>query len=324
MPINYKKIIIAAVKIVWKNKYLWFFGLFVAFLSGNGGLLSWETDKSELVSGWQRLQSTQIFDLGTLKGIVSLAGQDPVGVSVNLLILAITLILAIFIAWLAFVSQGALINNVAKYIGGQKTDFKEGLKTGKRHFWPVFFFKITEKIVGLALLAILALPFIISFTISYGIWGAVFFSATILILVFLLFIIFFVIRYSMSYSVIKNRRFIDALKDGWTLFYKNLIINIETGVVIFSVGIVLGLIFFVGLYAAAIPFLFLSFALGALSVGLVVKIISVVSFVVLFAYIVLAGAILAAFGDSFLTIFFLELIKGKRRSWLSKLFSKKL
>jgi len=321
MTINYKNTLLSAAQITLKNKYLWFFGLFAAFLSNNAGI-SWRTEKGELWSGWEKLQSTQIFNISTIKGIGPLIKQDPVGVGINLLILLLILALGIFIAWLAFVSQGALISNVAKLSSGKKTNFQEGLQSGKRFFWPVFFFKIILKAISVGLLSLLALPFIINLTLNLGFWWLVLYYFITLLIVVLIFIAFYIIRYSMSYAVIKNARFIDACKNGWSLFYKNIINSIEAGAIIFLANIAIGFTIIISLFAVAIPFILVLFVFYKLAVEAAFMFILALMMIIIFVLIAWAGAVLTAFNDTFWTIFFIDLIKGKKNSLIGSLFIK--
>ena len=155
--IKYKEIIISTIKIILHNKYLWFFGLFAAFLSNSGMYKSLYGDTSNtIVDDVLTLKETGIFDFSIFTKIIEVGQADLWGLILRLLVLLVVFLLGLFILWLSVVSKGALVNNVAKISLKKPTSFKDGIANGRKNFWPVFFFKAIEKIIiAVFLLAVL-------------------------------------------------------------------------------------------------------------------------------------------------------------------------
>jgi len=316
---KYKEFILAAAKVVWHNKYLWFFGLFAAMLSSSEIYrLSGQT--GDWAESWRKLKSTGIFDAGIFSRMFDLAQYDLLGLVWRLLVLLAVLILGLFILWLAVVSQGALINNAAKIVLGKKTDFKDGLAGGRANLWPVFFFKAMEKIVIAALAALSFLPALAALNFSLNPWSRFFYSAIISLIIVIAALFALAIRYGISYEIIKNLRFIEALKAGFGLLKNNWLVSIESGIIIFILNFLLSLTALMLASALTIPFVLLMFAFYKLAFAWGVTVILTVGIAVLFILVALTGGMLYAFNDVFWTIVFLKLQKENGGSWLRSMF----
>jgi len=161
----YRDILGQAWKNTWRNKYLWFFGLFAALL-GNGGEiglifrgLNADTGNGFLFR-FKEFVSTGIFSKEIFANIAYLATEAPFSLFMVMAVLFIFLLLVLFMLWLIMVSQGALIHNAVRISTGKKHDFKDGLEMGIKKFWPVFFLNVSLKIIIFAVLALISVPII--------------------------------------------------------------------------------------------------------------------------------------------------------------------
>jgi len=316
---KYKELILSAAKMVWHNKYLWFFGLFAAFLA-NSEIYKFSGQPSDWTVAWQKLKDTGLFDADIFSKMFDLAQYDPLGLVWRLLVLLAVLILAIFILWLAVVSQGALINNVAKIALGKRVNFKEGVTGGRANLWPVFFFKVIEKVVVIALAALSFLPAlaVLNFSLNYW-WRALYFIIVMAIIIIAALVIL-IIRYSISYEIIKSLRFIEALGAGFKLFKNNWLVSIESGVVIFVANFLLSMIALMLASALTIPFVLLMFVFYKIAFVWGTTITLTAGIAVLFILVVLVGGMIYAFNDAFWTLFFLKLSRENVSSWLGSMF----
>ncbi len=311
MIINYKELLLKAADIVWRNKFLWFFGIFAAILSGSGSY--WNASKEEagvFLSIFSGEKMSAIFS-----GEISILILVFVG-------FFIILAVAVFIFWLAVVSQGALIKSTVKIYNGQESDFQEAIKFGVKSFWPVLLYKIIERIIWFLLIAISLLPVFLTWSRGEDfVLVGLFYLISFLIMV-LMFGIFFWIRYSMSYNLIKGISFGESFSAGFNLLKRNVLISIETVMFVFLATFIVGFLVVLAVLALAIPFVFLIFLLKQMGWTVGLLFILIVGFTFLFLAIILAGGILSAFGDAVWTILFIKLIKDKPRSAIGNLFKK--
>lgn len=309
----YRNILGRAWKITWRYKYLWFFGLFAALL-GNGGEyellvrgLNGETGEA-IFPAWQSLSQTGIFSSQALDNIGELLNNDPFSFVMLVGICLAILVLAGFLVWLTVVSQASLVNNAASYLAGKKGDFKSGLRMGINSFWPVFGLNIINKVIILFAFVLIGLPIILTAAKSA--------SASANILYVFAFIIFmaaalsltFVIKYSIAYVVVKEQKFLEAVRSGWRLFVQNWLVSLEMAFVLFVINFLAGLALIAAVLILAVPFLFSAVLLYKLVFSLGFWFIAILAFILFITLIIVAGAILSTFQISSWTALFLELI----------------
>src|SRR5680860_998689 len=135
----YRNILKQSLKISWDNKYLWFFGLFAAFLGNGGdfGLISQQTN-SDLILNIKRYIETGIFKGSTISNIGYLLKNETMSIIILLGVGLVILALLSFFIWLTIISQVSLVDTSAKIINSNsknKPNIKEGIKIGNKKFW---------------------------------------------------------------------------------------------------------------------------------------------------------------------------------------------
>lgn len=320
----YRNILSQARKITWHNKYLWFFGLFAALL-GNGGELeiifrSFDGNMANgFLSGWPYLPEG-FFSTETFYNIGRLLVNDPLSLLLSLAIMLILIFLVCFLIWLIIVSQIAIVNNAGRSIGGKKHDFRGGLTVGMKKFWPVLGLNAARQLIVYVLLALMGLFIIIGLSRTQIIIS---FVISFLFLVPLAIIWSWIIKYAIAYVVIKNNRFLEALRYGWQLFTANWLVTIEMAFILlfinFFVGLCLAFLFLV----LVVPFLFLAFIFIKLQLVLNLVILAILAVILLLVITVLTGSGLATFQISSWTGLFLELVNRGGTSKIVRLFSRR-
>jgi len=155
---SYRSILKQALGIAWKNKHLWFFGLF-ASLAVAGGTMEYQfmtqgLGQGFIASSYKDLNGILAISYllqGAWAGIANVFSEGIVAVLNTLTVLLLVgAILFIFI-WLAITCQAALIDNIKKLINPKKkvkvSSIREGLTIGNRHFWSVLVLNIFIKIL---------------------------------------------------------------------------------------------------------------------------------------------------------------------------------
>ncbi len=308
----YRGILGRALKITWRHKYLWFFGLFASLL-GNGGEyevlfrgLSGDSGQS-FFPFWHNLARTGLFSGQTLDNISQLFKSDTLSMVILLLIGLIILALFCFLVWLTIMSQGALVSNSAGIIAGKVRVFKDGIVAGVKNFWPVFGLNIIIKAIIYLSFVLIGLPVIFSLFRGSRPGANILYVILFIIFVPIAIAFSFMIKYAIAYVVIKGSGFLQSLSQGWKLFIKNWLVSVEMALVLFFINFLAGLGVILLISILAIPFLFLALVFY--------KLMSLVGFwlVIFFGLasflfiIMVVGASLSVFQISSWTGLFIEL-----------------
>ncbi len=307
----YRIILKQAWDLTWRNKYLWWFGIFAALL-GNGGELeilfnNTGGDPSQaLFPAWQKIVSTGLFSGHTLANIEILFKQDTLNMFLVLITLLIVLLVGIFFIWLVIVSQASIVNNSAAIIKQKKHNIRDGLDAGILNFWPVLGLNVIIKAIIYILLVAISLPVIFwqgNFSVK------IFYIFALIIILPVAIILSFIMKYAIAYVVIYKKRILSAIRHSFRLFKKNWLISFEMAVILFFINLLIGLSIVLAILILAVPFLFLGliffYAFSAVGSWL----IAVLAFATFLFIIVSAGAALSVFQISSWTGLFLELDK---------------
>jgi len=324
----YRNILKQALNIAWRNKYLWFFGLFVALL-GNGGIYDilirgFSKNKSEnFFSGLQRIGETDFFSFGTLANIPHLFKTEFFSMIILFVVGLIILASACFLIWLIIASQVALVNNSANIIlSKNKLGIKDGIASSSKHFWPVLWLNIIDKAVLKIIFFLLSL-LILNIIFKQGLLS-IYMLYIILFVIFIPFVITlsFIIKYAIAYIVIKEDSFLVSVKKGLKLFFDNWLVSIEMAFILFFINFIFGLAIIFCILIVTVPFIFLAV--------LFYKLLSVVGFwliislgsIILLFMVMVAGAFLATFQTTSWTGLFIELIGRGGYSKISRMFNR--
>jgi hypothetical protein len=311
----YRNILKQAWLISWRNKYLWFFGIFAALLGNGAGyeILTKSFDGGTLSNfwaGWERFSSTGIFSWQVFHNIRVLMIEDALSMILMLFVLLAVLVLLGFLLWLAVASQAALVNNAAAVISKKNVNFQNGLVAGTKYFWPVLGVNILVKAAIYAIFILISLPVV--FTAGkVNLLTANF----IYVLAFIVFIplaigLAFMSKYAIAYLIINKQNFGAAIKNGWEMFIKNWLVSFEMAFMLFFINLAVGLAVVLAILTLAIPFLFLTYVFYYLFSLAGFWLMVTIGFLGFLAIVILAGSILAVFQISAWTDLFLQLNQG--------------
>lgn len=307
----YRNILKQAWKLTWRNKYLWFFGVFAALL-GNGGELEILFNNvggdpgQALFPAWQRIASTGVFSWRALANIGNLFRHDTLNMFLLLAVGLIVLAALVFLVWLVIVSQVAIVNNAAAQIRQKNNTFKQGLDSGIMNFWPVLVLNILVKAVIYLLLVAISLP-VIFYQGSFS--AKLFYIFALIITVPAAIILSFIMKYAVAYVVINKNKVGRAIKQSWQLFKENWLISFEMAIILFFINLLVGLGIVLVILTLAVPFLFLGLIFYYSFSLLGSWLVAVLAFACFIFIIVLSGAALSVFQITSWTGLFLELDK---------------
>jgi len=232
--INYLSILKKAWLITWSNKYLWWFGFFIA-LTNAGGLFNYSTNRGDNAQRFGQQMS-------------GFAAAHSKFVVFGILIALITFIILLIVRIL---SRGALIEGTGKSARGEKESFKKGIKNSKKYFWRIFMISFLVKIAIAAIALLIATPIVFLFITKSYILGALLTLVGIVIIIPLLILAFFLENYGFIYVVLSDLSMVDAIENSYNLFRKNMGPSIVMALLFIPIAIILGL-------AAVMLFFFLA------------------------------------------------------------------
>lgn len=296
ISINYWKILKQAWEITWKNKYLWWFGLFVS-LSGSGSFsYSFNSENKSQNDLWNRPEVTD-FIYNNFQWIL-------IGASILLVIFIIFIILSL-------IGRGALIASIEKNIKGETSDFHSGMRDGKNNFGKIFLIALALGLFLFLTILILSLPVIFLFLSHDYLIG--FFMA---ILAFFIALPIFILTaylkiYGYIYVVLGKLNFWPAIENSYTLFRKNLASSILMGLLFFVIHIILSLTMLMIFIPIAIVFLAIGFVLFFIAGKIGIVIAVVVGLLSLFAACLVVLSFYETFAQVVWILFFHQIAKPK-------------
>lgn len=314
---QYRNILKQSLKISWSNKYLWFFGLFAAFL-GSGGdfeIISRQTG-GDLIANIKRYIETGVFKASTISNIGELLRNETASMLILLGVAFVVLFLIGFFIWLAVVSQAALVNDSAKIITGKsksKSDIKTGIIAGNKNFWQVLLLNIIVKSIVIILFLIISLPILLMAS-GEAISAGILFIILFIVLVPIAIIFSFIIKYAICFKVVNNDGLVDSIVKGWSLFKKNWLVSVEMAFLLFFISFVFGLAIILAVLIITIPFLFLAFIVFKLFSAIGFLAIVTIGFILMLILVMIAGAMLSTFQTATWTGLYLELVNKTAHS----------
>lgn len=222
MTINYTQLVKKSLRLAWKNKLLWLFGLFVTAGVEGVGYTDMNLDLTERVS--------------------ELAKGSYVLFSV------ITLILAVAWFLLLVVFQAAIIKGIENSANNIPNKLKQLWLFGLAKFKKVL---IIDLIIGGATLIVLS-PILLRMLDS--LWVTIVLIAWFLCVLTALIIFGNYFYYVFSFAVLEDKSVKNSFLLGWRLFVENRKISIVSSVLRFGLSIVFGLIVSLLVYILAVLF----------------------------------------------------------------------
>jgi hypothetical protein len=301
---NYGDFLSEAFRLTWRNRFLWFFGFFVA---GAGGSFNFPAN-----FGGQEMQDPFGPAAGPLRWI-----SDNLVLFLTAVI-AVVVVLALVFIVLSIISHGALAESVAALHRGETRGFGSAFRAGTANFWRVLGLKVLFLLMALGLTLLIFLPVglggiaVFSLTDSTGlrvlavVLGVIFVFVA-LIVVFLPFAI--VNQFALRELVVNRRRILESIAGGFGLFRRNigrsllvwliqLAVMLGLGIAVLVVLVIFGAI----LLGPAIAL----FATDHATAGVVAGVVGGVLFLV--PLFVISGA-LGAFNHAYWTLAYLRLVE---------------
>jgi hypothetical protein len=301
---NYGDLLSEAFRLTWRNRYLWFFGFFIA---GGGGSFNFPAN-----FGGEEVRNPFGPVAGPLQWI-----SDNLVLFLTVVISVIVVLALIFLV-LSMISQGALAESVAALHRGETRSFGSAFRVGTANFWRVFGLKVLFFLIALGLVLVIFLPVVLGALAAFSLTDStglrvlavvlgVLFVFVALIVVFLPFAI--VNQFGLRELVVSRRRITESIAGGFRLFRRNIGRSLLVWLIQLAVMLGLGIALLVALVIFGAILLGPAIALFATdhtNAGVVAGVLGGVLFLV--PVFVISGAI-GAFNHAYWTLAYLRLVE---------------
>lgn len=260
----YRPILKRAWNISLRNKWLWVLGFFAAFI-GNGSiyeaLLRSFNNISEGRSVFYTLKEysqTGVLGMISWSKLQALWAADAGAFGMSVFTIFILLAIFALLISLGVISQVGIIKGTIDIDQNKKTDFKKSFAMGVDRFWPVLELNVVTKVILFGFLMLIAY-FVSLIHFAGDTANQILYISSFVIFIILGIIIYFLTVYGTAFVVLRKQGPFEALKKAWRLFKKNIVLNLEMGLLLFVVSIVVALMFFLLCFIILAPFVLLYF-----------------------------------------------------------------
>jgi len=253
--IDYWSIVTRSLRIIWKHKFLWFFGFFAAGSSGSS--FRWVEDAGP------RLRDFFFANPAVL----------------------VLVIVGLVIVWLVMfvmnlISTGALVAATHEASQGRRVTFGYGWREGLKAFWRLLGVVVLAIVAFLFVTAVCAIPIVLAlFGGDSGIVIAIVIGA-ILFFPYLafLFLLAFTVTYAEREVVLGRAGVFDAIHTGWGMTKRHVWRSLLVWLIMLGSGLVFGIGLVLVLLILAVPFILIGLAnvFAALVLGIPIGVIVVV------------------------------------------------
>ncbi|MBU0649212.1 hypothetical protein KJ969_03915 [Patescibacteria group bacterium] len=290
----YRQIIHQAWMITWRNKFLWVFGFFAAFLI-NGGVydvvVKMLSRTTWLSVSWQELTQDPLSSIPLVNDLIlkniNLSSAGYIALAIFIILFAL-----IFIC-LSVIGQGSLIFSVQSLLIKKKIN-KNVIDVGLLKFWPMFGINILLKV------ALFLLVIFITFPLALLLSQSILLNTLLHLVSYLVFIPLAIIFYLMAilagcYVVLRKKKILTSIALAWDLFRRNWLICLELGFLLFVISFLIGLAMLLVVLVFSVPIILLFLAALALQSEVAYLVILFLSIFIIFVIVILGGSFMAAF-----------------------------
>lgn len=309
----YRDIFSEAFKLCLRNKFLWFFGFFAAFL-GSGGI--YEIVIKNIFS----LNIDRYFFL--FQRFNFLGGDRTFAEYSNFILSFLFLGIFIFLIFgLAVISLAAIICAVNESKSKTAISFRQCFFCGWKRFWPVFSINVLAKI-SIYLLIFVIFIFLLNILSQSTFINSILYLSFFIILTAFSFFIYFLAIFASIFSTIEKSSFTHSLRKAWQIFAANWLAVIEITLAIFLIYTFAGLALMFFLFLLAIPLFAFLFLIYFFSLKLNPIYIFLSLFWIFIFLTILLSSFLSAFQISSWALFALRLREGAFISKLVRIFKR--
>lgn len=327
----YRNIILESIKLAWRNKYLWFFGLFASFLASGGGyeiaVRTLNAQGGISILDLQGFIDTRVFSFKGLENLILLAQDDFFSFLMIIIIFLVIVSLFIYLVWMAIVCQAAIIdqageilkNKARRLIASRKQTIREGISLGRKSFWPVLGFNALLKFIFVAIFTILSAFLFLAAGQEISLTVNLTFILFFFIFVVLVLSLSFITKYAIAFTVLEGETFLKSIRLGGSLFIKNIILSLELAFILFIINFLVGFALMLLILIVETPFILLAIIAYKTASFIFLWIILIIALIAGLAVLAIVKAILTTFQIAAWTNLFQKLRSDKARSKIMRI-----
>jgi hypothetical protein len=291
--IKYFEILKDAWQVTWKNRYLWWFG-FLTIFSGGGTIYFNFGEKNEK----------------EFQKVVEFFSIHP-NAAIAILVMAVAFCLLFLI--LGIIAEGALIKSVQKTLGGEKYNFKAGLKEGRKYFWKLFLIRLVAGFFIFAVAFLFAVPITFIFINKFYLLGILAAVLGLLILIPVLFLACFTKKFGYFYAVMFDLSLGESLENGYKLILNNIWNSLLVAVIFVVIKILVFSLILLALLLLVVPVLIIGgiFFLILKMTGVIL--VAILVGLVLAVFFFAVGSVFKVFTETAWILFFKEIAKTEEK-----------
>ncbi len=291
--IEYIQILKDSWEIIWNNKYLWWFGFFIA-LGGGGFNFQIPANNNEKLE-WTEKSQENLFHWVNDYWVWIIAG------------LAAIIIFAIILMALRIICQAAIIKSLEAIKNKERINFSVGFKKGRKYFWKILAIDLILGFLILGIMIVLFLPVVFLFYLKSYIAASLLLILAILIFIPLIILISFLKKYAYFYLVLAKTGIRISIENAYQVFRKNILSSITMALLLLAIGIIAGFAMLAIIFLLALVFILIGLILYLLLAEIGILIIAVLGLFVLVVIIFMLSSALTAFYQTAWFLFFHEI-----------------
>lgn len=308
-------------QLAWRQRWLWIFGLFAAFL-GQLGIVEFLSKISLATSDVEKY----LTDLGlvgqtnpTAVGGGASAGQ---GDALYLWLLVLLLGLVIALLFVAVVSQGALIHSAAQAAQKRKStvDLGRAWQAGVSHFWRLFFINVVKKGL-LVILAVVVAAAALSAVHAPSLGNGLQFLLIFILACIVGLVLSFLVIYAAAYVVVEEYALGQAVAAAWRLFVDHWLVSLEVGLLTLLFNLVAFVLSLLGFLIFFYPTMLVWVVAIAVSSQWLLAAGFIIALLLFTAYLMWLGSVFTVFITAVWTYLFMKMhqtgIKSRVLHWLA-------
>jgi len=308
--IKYLAILKDSWKIIWNNKYLWWFGFFIALGGGWGFNFQLPMNNN---GSWEEKTETG------KEEILGFINSHFEWIAAGLIILAA---IAIVFIVLRIISQAAIIKSVDAIKRGEKSSFSIGLKKGRKYFWKLLAIDLILGFFTLGVLIVLFLPVVFLFHAKSYVAASLLLILAILIFVPLIILVSFLKKYAYFYLVLVKFGIKSSIENAYQVFRKNILPSLIMALLLIAIGIILGVAMIMLILSLALVFILIGLALYLILAKIGIFITAVLGILTFILIAFLLSSAVTAFQQTAWLLFFQEIAALKSEEAAGELENK--
>lgn len=288
---TYRQALLHSWQLIWHNKLLWLLGI-CSMILGQWGLGDFISQMNLFVQeGFSMPPSlTQIVSV-----LLALNFDSVTATFLSLWFFALVVIFVAVVVFIAVVSRGALIAVTAEwYYDRKRLPISTAWHDGVKSFWTLLSLTLVNKLLQTAVVLGFANFLIAAVVINSRVYNILAVIAFLVSLALVL-VLETVTIYASCYSVLERVWFGRALKQGWELFRRHVVVSLELGILLVVLSLVLFGVLAASSVAVFVPALALWLAAGFSGWYILVSIGLILATALFIVIGILAGGLFSAF-----------------------------